>query len=241
MTVPAERIAENLKRVVDRIAQACARAGRSAQAVRLVAVTKSVGLDEIRSLPALGQLDLAENRPQQFAERVERTTALSTTASAVRWHFIGHLQRNKVKLVVPAAYLIHSVDSLRLAEEIARRAGQCPGAPPARMLLEVNVSGEEAKDGVPIREAEAIALQVVAMPNLRLCGLMTMAPRTDSPEQARPVFAGLRGLFERLRSAHGARPEFAEFTELSMGMSGDFESAVEEGATLVRIGSALFE
>jgi hypothetical protein len=265
--VPGKLIAENLKRVRQSIAEACLRRGRRPEAAALVAVVKSVGLDEIRALIDLGQTDLAENRPQQFAERVkalgapragegppgsrlpasDSPTGESRPPAPVHWHFIGHLQRNKVKLVVPAAELIHSVDSLRLAEEIGKRAAA--GQPqetgtkvaPVRVLLEINVSGEAAKDGVPAAQAEPVALQVAAVPNVSLCGLMTMAPRSESPEQARSVFAGLRDLFERLRAAHGGAPTFAAFQELSMGMSSDYVPAVEEGATLVRIGTALFE
>jgi hypothetical protein len=286
--IPKAIIAENLGRVRQSVADACLRANRRPESVRLVAVTKSVGLEEIRALLELGQTDLAENRPQQFEKRVEElAAALRAPPSAgsslppadrrlpiPHWHFVGHLQRNKVKLVVPTAELIHSVDSLRLTEEIGRRAappsppggegpsiaaqprssgerGTTPGGgasprsqggqPGARILLEINVAGEDAKDGVPPAEAESVALAVAAVPGVVLCGLMTMAPRGDSPEAARPVFAKLRALFERLRSAHGNTPAFSEFKELSMGMSGDFIPAVEEGATLIRIGTALFE
>jgi pyridoxal phosphate enzyme (YggS family) len=135
--------------------------------------------------------------------------------------------------------MVHSLDSLRLAEEISRRAG----ADPVRVLLEVNVSGEESKEGVSVAEAPALAEQVAALPGLRLCGLMTMAPYEAEPEQTRPVFAGLRELHGRIRErlAAAGPDAAAAFTELSMGMSNDYPVAVQEGATLVRVGTALFE
>jgi pyridoxal phosphate enzyme (YggS family) len=230
MTASVTAIIErNLRDVRSRIAAACVRSRREPDRVRLIAVTKTAQLDWIRALIELGQLDLGENRPQQLAQRA------AELPEPVRWHMIGHLQRNKVELIWPHVPWIHSVDSLRLlrsAAGIAAKFATCP-----RLLLEVNVSGEASKGGFDPEELLA-AWQEIQATSLPIVGLMTMAPLVDSPETVRPVFRGLRELRDRLveRSA-GA---FA-LPELSMGMSGDFEVAVEEGATMVRVGSKLFE
>lgn len=237
-----KRIAENLARVRGDIADAAAKAGRRPEDVRLVVVTKSAGVPDILALVGLGQTLLAENRVQALQERAAAVAAAPGTA-AVRWHMIGHLQRNKVKAVLPLVEMVHSLDSLRLAEEISKRAAADPAANPVRVLLEVNVSGEDSKEGVSVAEAPALAEQVAALPGVRLCGLMTMAPYEAEPEETRPVFAGLRALHGRIRDRlDSAGPEAAAaFTELSMGMSNDYPVAVQEGATLVRVGTALFE
>ena len=222
---------------------ACERSGRDLSGVRLVAVTKYAEWDWIRALVALGQVDLAENRPQQFVERATRLESEVGSAAEgaagcerpqVRWHLIGHLQRNKVRPVLPLVSLIHSVDSLRLLERIGVLAGELGLRP--RVLLEVNVSGEPSKDGFTPAELEAAWPALMASQQVELEGLMTMAPESDDPEAARPVFRELRRLRDRLRDVSGR-----ELPELSMGMSGDFEPAIEEGATLIRIGSRLFE
>jgi len=194
-----------------------------------VAVTKTVGVDAIRTLVEAGQTDIGENRAQSIRDRSRELEGLP-----VRWHMIGRLQRNKVKYVVPTCAMIHSVDALPLAEEIARRAD---AAAPATCLLEVNVAGEAQKAGVAQDDAGRLAEQVAALDGIRLAGLMTMAPLVDNSEETRPVFAALRELRDRInREADLPRP----LTELSMGMTQDYEVAVEEGATIVRIGSALF-
>jgi hypothetical protein len=224
-----ERILANLRAVRDRIAAAEARSGRAPGDVRLVAVTKTVPTEAIRVLAAAGQTDIGENRPQQLRDRAAELAGLP-----VRWHMIGALQRNKVKYVVPACTLIHSVDSLPLAEEISRRAAAA-GVRVA-CLLEIN-SGEAQKHGADSADAVALASQIAALPAVDLAGLMTMAPLADDPETVRPVFAALRELRDRInREADLPRP----LVELSMGMTQDFEAAVEEGATLVRVGTALF-
>lgn len=230
MLVMQERLADNLGRVRDEIAAACVRAGRSPSDVRLIAVTKYAELAWVRGLVELGQLDLAESRPQQLVERA------GELASDVRWHLIGHLQRNKVKPVLSATTLIHSVDSLRLLERISEVAAEQSLYP--RVLLEVNVSGEVAKDGLSMADVTSQWDALQAVPNVEIAGLMTMAPLADDPAAARPVFASLRQLRDDLASR--AAPHVS-LTELSMGMSGDFTVAIEEGATLVRIGSRLFE
>lgn len=231
-------IADNLARVHDRIAAACAKSGRRPGDVTLVAVTKHADIPDIAALVGLGQTVLAENRVQALAERVPAVAEAvgASAAATVRWHMIGTLQRNKVKAVLPLVELIHSVDSLPLAQEISKRAGE--RGRPARVLVQVNVSGEASKEGVRPEEAAALAEQAAALPALIVGGLMTMAPQEDDPERTRPVFAGLRKLFERVRERLG--PRAAEFRDLSMGMSNDYPVAVEEGATLVRVGTALF-
>lgn len=229
-----DRLADNLERVTAEIAAACARAGRSPREVTLVAVTKYAEMSWVRGLVDLGIRNLAESRPQQLIERAEQFP------SDIRWHLIGHLQRNKVKQVLPRTTLVHSVDSLRLLERIGEVVGAAPADHPhrPRVLLEVNVSGESAKDGLSITELTSQWDALQAVPNVDLVGLMTMAPLVDDPEAARPVFRELRQLRDRL--AVRAAPH-VKLTDLSMGMSGDFAVAIEEGATLVRIGSRLFE
>jgi hypothetical protein len=230
MTPDAARILSNLAEVKERIADAAARAGRDPQSVRLVAVTKTVPTDAIRTLLAAGQMDIGENRAQQLRDRSRRLEA-----AGVRWHMIGRLQRNKIKYVVPTCSMIHSVDSLRLAEAIEKRAARDDTT--AVCLLEVNVAGEEQKGGVEPDEAAELAARIAALPHVDLAGLMTMAPFVDDAEETRPVFARLRERLEHInREADLPRP----LTELSMGMTQDYEVAVEEGATIVRIGSALF-
>ncbi len=222
-------LARNLAEVRERIAAACGRARRDPHSVRLVAVTKTARLEWVRALIELGQTDLGESRPQQLAHR---SAALPPSAE---WHFIGHLQRNKVELTLPIARWIHSVDSFRLLECIAQQAAKSGVSP--RILLEVNVSGEASKGGFPPDELRTAWEGLCARDSLSICGLMTMAPLVDDAESVRPVFRGLRELRDELVERCGGK---LPLPELSMGMSGDFEVAVEEGATLVRIGSRLF-
>jgi pyridoxal phosphate enzyme (YggS family) len=238
------RLADNLRRVRERIAEAAIRGGRRPEDVRLVAVTKAVDLEVAKLLLDLGQLDLGENRVQQLVKRASlideqmqrRAAAGSETFGRVRWHMIGHLQRNKVRQILPMVTLIHSMDTLRLAEEISARAEK--GGQPCEVLLQVNVSGEKSKSGVPAAAAPYLIEQIASLPKLDILGLMTMAPLVDDPEKVRGVFVRARELFEEIRAARKAGPRF---THLSMGMSNDYQVAIEEGATLVRVGSALFE
>ncbi len=226
----SDRLADNLDRVKADIAAACARVGRSPSEITLVAVTKYAELPWIKRLIDLGVRDLAENRPQQL---LLRTTQLP---SEVRWHLIGHLQRNKVQSILPHTVMIHSVDSLRLLDRISTVAAELSLQP--RVMLEVNVSGEASKDGLSMAELTSQWDAFVAVPNVEIVGLMTMAPLTNDPSAARPVFRGLRQLRDDLASR--AAPQ-VKLNELSMGMSSDFQIAIDEGATLVRIGSRLFE
>ncbi len=239
-----EALRSNIEAVRGRIAAACDRTGRRPADVRLVAVTKYASLDVVRALLALGLTDLGESRVQQLVSRAEEPGAsLAAWDEAQRgpsqsptWHMIGHLQRNKVKTLLPRSRTLHSVDSQRLIEEIDKQAERFDAV--VDVLLEVNVSGEASKQGAPIASVIALAESSVLSRHLRLRGLMTMAPAAPDPERARPHFARLRELLEDLRTRGVVGRSCGQ---LSMGMSQDYAVAVEEGATLVRIGSALYE
>ncbi|HAU36645.1 MAG TPA: YggS family pyridoxal phosphate-dependent enzyme [Phycisphaerales bacterium] len=242
MAVGKAKIEKNLHRVRGEIAEACARTGRDAAAVRLVAVTKSADLAEVRSLIELGVTDLGESRAQDFLARTEEIAAWQQRRRAespaeIRWHMIGHLQRNKVRHVLaePGLELIHSVDSLRLAEEINARAEAA--AKVVNVLMQVNCSNEPQKFGCAVGAALHLGELLCTLKHIRLAGLMTMAPLSDDSEDARPSFVRLRELFEEMRREGIGG---AAFRHLSMGMSQDYAVAVEEGATLVRVGTALF-
>jgi PLP dependent protein len=227
----SERIAENLREVRERIGAAAVRSGRHSADVRLVAVTKYVGLAEIRAVVAAGCNDLGESRPQQLWQRAEELADLP-----IRWHFIGHLQRNKVRRTLPTVSMVHSVDSARLAEAIDQTAVELALRVP--VLLEVNTSGETAKGGFTPGEIEAELGRLAEFRHLEIRGLMCMAALEGGLDEARRNFAELRALRDRLKVNC---PANVGLDELSMGMSGDYEVAIEEGATIVRIGSALFE
>jgi len=233
---------ERLESVRSRIAAAAKRSGRRADSVLLVVVTKGASIDQIRELVALGQTDFGENRVQQLIQRVptveeflERRRMLGpTNAPGVRWHMVGTLQRNKVRKCIELVRLIHSVDNLRLAEEI--QAAAMKREEPVDVLVEVNVSGERSKQGVAPAAAKHLVDQMETMVNLRARGLMCMAPLQGGLDAARLAFDRCRELHEEIRrsGAGGGR-----FDILSMGMSGDFEVAIECGANLVRVGSAV--
>jgi pyridoxal phosphate enzyme (YggS family) len=216
--------------VEERLARALGRAGRSRADVTLVAVTKTVGPSVAALLPGLGVNDLGESRPQALWCKA------AALAPTVRWHLVGHLQRNKVERVLPLVARTHSVDSLRLLAAIEAEAAKRQA--PAEVLLEVNCSGEAAKQGFSPDEVPALADELVKLKWARVGGLMTMAAPADDPEEARPTFALLRRLRDRLREAVGGA---LALEHLSMGMSGDFEVAIEEGATLIRLGTVLFD
>ncbi|MBI3269173.1 MAG: YggS family pyridoxal phosphate-dependent enzyme [Planctomycetes bacterium] len=223
-------LAANVRSVRERIARACERAARDPAGVHLVAVTKAVGLETVRRLADLGVRDFGENRVQQAAERIPNSPPGAT------WHLIGHLQTNKARKAAELFPVIHSVDSARLADVLAVEAAAKKRT--IRVLVQVNLSDEPQKAGCPPAEAEALAARVLAAPGLALEGLMTMAREEPDPESARPCFRALRVLSADL---HRALRPAAPFPRLSMGMSQDFEVAVEEGATWVRVGSALFQ
>lgn len=225
------QVAQNLAQVRARIAAACQASNRLADEVHLVAVTKYVGLASIRALLAAGQLDLGESRVQQLMPRVEALSELSP-----RWHLIGHLQRNKVKYLLPEVRIIHSVDSLRLAEQISNFAEKKDCR--VDIFVETNVSGESAKDGADPAELYPLLSDIGQLPAIEVIGLMTMAPKVEIAAETRPFFAKLRELRDAARE-NGCVSAGCRY--LSMGMSGDFEAAIAEGATHVRVGSALFE
>jgi pyridoxal phosphate enzyme (YggS family) len=204
-----------------RIDAACDRAGRARGDVTLIGVTKTHDSETVAGAFAAGLRDFGENRVQEALPKIE---AVRSDHGALRWHLIGHLQTNKVKAAIDAFDILHSIDSERLARAISERATR-----PIAVLLEVNAAGEASKFGVAPAEAGKLAERIGALPNIELRGLMTVAPQADHPEDVRPVFAALRGL----RNSIGLR-------ELSMGMTDDFEVAVEEGSTLVRVGRAIF-
>lgn len=225
------RIGENLASVRARMADAAARSGRTARDVRLVAVTKYVTSGQVRALAAAGCDLLGESRPQELWRKAADLADLP-----VRWHLVGHLQRNKAARTVPLVEMIESVDSLRLVEALDRAGAALGRSVP--VLLEVNVSGETAKTGLRPEEVGPLLDQMPRFARVEVRGLMGMAALEGGPDEARRAFAALRGLRDRLRAA---APGCVSLGELSMGMSGDFEEAIEEGATIVRVGSALFE
>jgi PLP dependent protein len=223
-------LASRLQTVEERLRAACRRADRDRAEVTLVAVTKTVPPEVAAELVRLGVTDLGESRPQELWRKA---AALPQT---VRWHLIGHLQRNKIERTLPLVSLIHSVDSLRLLAALEEEAARLGRTVP--VLLEVNASGEASKHGFAPVEVPGLATHLVGLRHLQVRGLMTMAAPLDDPQQCRPTFAALRGLRDRLRGELGPRHSLEH---LSMGMSNDFEVAVEEGATLVRLGTVLFE
>ena len=222
-------IIENLKNIQERIASAALRTGRNPHEVRLVAVSKTQSSRAVSDAVHAGQFIFGENYVQELTSKATEVT------SPVDWHFIGSLQSNKVKYLVDLVTTIHSVDKLTLAQEISKqwgRAGKC-----CDILLEVNIAEENTKGGTTIDNLLELTRDVARLPHLKIKGLMTMPPFFDDPDAARPYFRELRRLATVLAEA---KIPGVEMTELSMGMSGDFEIAIEEGATLVRVGTALF-
>lgn len=217
---------ENLRSVKQRISKACERSGRPPQDVRLICVTKQAVTDDIRAVLALGVVDLGESRVQDAAAKY---AAIDTGAA---WHLVGHLQTNKAKDAVRIFSLIHSVDSLRLARAIDKEASKAGKV--QDILIQVNISGEAAKFGIPPSGLEDTMDGVRALNNIRIKGLMTIAPEAAGRKEARDCFRALRELRDKLRNAP------YPVRELSMGMTNDFEVAIEEGSTMVRIGRAIF-
>ncbi|MBW1712962.1 MAG: YggS family pyridoxal phosphate-dependent enzyme [Deltaproteobacteria bacterium] len=221
-----DQIAENLNQVRARIARAAARSGRDPAQVRLIAVSKTHPAQMVRRAAQAGVTVFGENYVQEARAKMAQLDDL-----ALEWHFIGRLQTNKAKDVTQDFALIHSVDRLKLAQTLDRRAGDKP----VKVLVQVNLAEEETKGGVSEAQALDLIRAVAGLDKLEPRGLMVMPPFFDQPERARPFFARLRNLADKARQATGL-----ELPELSMGMSGDFEVAVEEGATLVRVGTAIF-
>jgi pyridoxal phosphate enzyme (YggS family) len=236
------KIKERIERIKANISAACVRAGRDPAEVKLVVVTKSATFEAVEQVIRLGFTELGENRVQQLkkiytqAEEFLRANADEPAfPREVHWHMIGHLQRNKVRQVLPLVTTVHSLDTLRLAEEIntaAVKMGVCPD-----VLMQVNTSQEPQKFGVSVGAAPHLAEQIASLPNLKLIGLMTMGPLTHNKDVIRECFVRAREIFVEIR---GEKIVGKQFTELSMGMSSDYEIAVEEGATILRIGSAIF-
>lgn len=216
---------ERLAHVRAEIARRQAATGRT-EPVRIVAVTKGFGLEAVEAALAAGLTDLGENRVQEALAKID-----TPLGRRVTWHLIGHLQRNKAKHVPGRFALVHSVDSIPLAEELDKRV---TGGAPLRVLVQVNVSGEAQKSGCMPAEAQALARRVAALPQVKLEGLMTIAPFTDDVTVQRQAFRGLRELRDRLQEDGLWLPT------LSMGMSADFGTAIEEGATVIRLGTVLF-
>lgn len=223
-------IKSNVERVNERIAHAAARAGRDTAGITLVAVSKTVSADRVEEAYAAGIRHFGENRAQEL------TRKCSVLDLDCTWHFIGHLQSNKVKEALAYASLIHSVDNLPLAVEIDRRAAARGVA--ADMLAQINISDEDTKSGIQPEEARGFVMALSALPNLRVLGLMAIARPTDNPEEARPEFRRMKEIFDELST--GVVKTNVVMKYLSMGMSHDFEVAVEEGANIVRVGSAIF-
>jgi pyridoxal phosphate enzyme (YggS family) len=228
---PADRIAGNLARVRDAIASASHAAGRDPASVRLVAVTKYVDAATAAHVLAAGCSDLGESRPQKLWAK-----AADPALAGAAWHLVGRLQRNKIRRTLPLVALIHSVDSERLIEAINEQAGAQDGA--ARVLLEVNCSGDAAKQGFTRGDVGRLLPKLAGLAHVTVAGLMTMAPLEGGETAARRAFAALRELRDQLSAE---APSNVTLVELSMGMSGDFPVAIAEGATIVRIGSTLFE
>lgn len=236
---------ERLQTVQNRIAEACVKARRDPSEVTLVAVTKTAGPETIREIVQLGVQDLGESRVQQLVQRASQLHEMfqrrkthgvpQTSLPPVRWHMIGHLQRNKVKQLLPHVHCIHSVDSLRLAEEIDEIGMKTRSKVP--VMLQINASEEPQKHGVAVGAAIHLGEQIATMPGLQLVGLMTMAELTDDESVIRNAFRRTREIFEEMKWHKIGGPDFKH---LSMGMSHDFEIAIQEGSTMVRIGSALF-
>ncbi len=217
-------LTENLQRVRERMQRACAHVGRDPASLLLVGVTKGRTAEQVREALACGLTELGENRVQEAQEKI---TALS--GASARWHLIGHLQRNKVKRAVELFQVIQSVDSFALAEALEKQM-DARAQDILEVFVQVNVSGEATKFGCTPDEAPMLAQHVAALPHLRVRGFMTIAPLVDDPESARPIFRRLRELRDTVNGAF----------QLSMGMSHDFDVAIEEGADCIRVGTALF-
>lgn len=220
-------IQEQMERVEERMAEACARAGRARDTVRLVAVSKTYPPEKVREAAACGLTVFGESKVQEAAPKI------ALCPSGLEWHFIGHLQTNKARRAVELFRMIHSVDSIRLLEAVDAAAHDAGRVTP--VCIEVNISGEYSKYGLLPDQLQMLLERSTSLYHVEIAGLMTMPPWTEDPEKARPVFAALRALRERCDQEWGF-----PLTELSMGMSHDFEVAIEEGATMIRVGSDLF-
>lgn len=220
---------ENLQKVEENIEAACKRAGRDRSEVTLIAVSKTKPVDMLQEVYDTGIREFGENKVQEMMDKYE------VLPKDIQWHMIGHLQRNKVKYLMGKAALIHSVDSLRLAEEISAQSVKHDVI--TDILIEVNIAGEESKFGTSKEEAMALVEAAAKLPNIHICGLMTIAPYVDDPEDNRKYFRGIRELSVDIKEKN---IDNVDMRILSMGMSGDYEVAIEEGATMVRVGTGIF-
>jgi PLP dependent protein len=225
-------IADNLSTVRARIAAAAQRSGRDPSSITLVAVSKTFPVDAVREAAAAGQRDFGENRVQEALQKVSQASD-----SSLRWHLIGHLQSNKARKAAPAFQCIQSVDSLDLLQRLDDGAGERAAADPLTLLVQVDLAGEATKFGAPPNEAERILRAASSTKHARVAGVMMVPPWNEDPEQTRPWFVQLRELRDRWLEA-GIEPDLLR--HLSMGMSHDYEAAIEEGATIVRVGTAIF-
>jgi PLP dependent protein len=224
-----DHMAANIDYVRSIIADSASRVGRASEEITLVAVSKTMPVELVQMAYNLGVTDFGENRVQEALPKIA-----AFHPQGLHWHMIGHLQSNKASKVVSPFYCIHSVDSLHLAQTLSRHAGE--QGKRLSVLLQVNVSGEASKEGMPLDETPELARQIVVLPQIQVDGLMTIAPLVEDPEQVRPVFRELRILRDKLRAD---LPQ-CSWQHLSMGMTSDYSIAIEEGATIVRIGRAIF-
>jgi pyridoxal phosphate enzyme (YggS family) len=222
-------VKENLKIVEEHICKACERAGRDRSEVTLIAVSKTKPISMIEEALETGILEFGENKVQEL------TTKFEQLPKNIHWHLIGHLQRNKVKHIVDKAYLIHSVDSFRLAQTISQEAAKKNVT--VSILIEVNVAGEESKYGISVEETLPLIEEIAKLPNILIKGLMTIAPFVEKPEENREVFKKLKQLAVDIKTKN---IDNVNMNVLSMGMTGDYEVAIEEGATFVRVGTGIF-
>jgi hypothetical protein len=223
------KIADNIRMIENEKAEAAIRSGRRPEDVLLCAVTKNHTAEEINEAIEAGVTDIGENRVQEILEKYDKV-------GKVKWHMIGHLQTNKVKYLIDKVCMIHSVDSFHLAEEIDRRAAQHGII--MDILVEVNAAGDEAKFGVDVDSASALVAEILEKcPNIKVRGLMTIAPFAEDPEDVRPYFRAMKQLYDKLAAVDHER---LDFKYLSMGMSNDRVVAVEEGSTVIRVGTAIF-
>lgn len=222
-------IKQNLKEVEERIVRACEKAGRNREEVTLIAVSKTKPVEMLNACIETGISVFGENKVQELCEKYE------SLPKDLKWHMIGHLQRNKVKYITDKVTLIHSVDSFRLAEAISQDA--IKKGVSVNVLVEVNVAEEESKFGVSIQQTEVLIREISKLPNIAIKGLMTIAPYTDDAEENRPVFRALRQLAVDIENKN---IDNVSMSVLSMGMTGDYEVAIEEGATMVRVGTGIF-
>jgi hypothetical protein len=232
--MPKSEIAGRLEQINERTARACARAGRSTDEITLVAVSKTIAPDRIRVAIEAGVRTLGENRVQEAALKIPALKSVTESVQA-EWHLIGHLQSNKARRAVELFDVVQSVDSLELGERLNRVAAEMNKQLP--VFVQVNIGSEQSKSGLPADEVLPVCEQLSSLASLELRGLMTVPPFPDNPEEVRPFFRQLRQLRDEAQRA-GVVGE--RFRDLSMGMSHDFEIAIEEGATLIRIGTAIF-